>query len=154
MTALSESLAGAAVSLAAEALDSSGQLRLRATGTSMLPALRPGDMLQFHSYRIESAAVGDIVLFRRADSLVIHRVIARSDTGLVTQGDALAAPDPPVSNADVLGTLVSVTRRGRRMSWNPSTHASLGVTRWLFRRFDLATRLFLRWHRLPTRASG
>jgi len=150
----SPDLGCAATALAAEALVSFGQLRLRVTGTSMLPALRPGDELQFHSRRTESTSLGDIVLFRRANAFVIHRVVALSNTELVTQGDALAVPDPPVNKADVLGTLVSVTRRDRRMSWNPSTHASVGVTRWLFRRFDVATRLFLRWHRLPTRAAG
>jgi signal peptidase len=64
--------------LAAEVLRSSGRLRLRATGASMLPAVWPGDILSVRSHDVVEALPGDIVLFGREGTLVAHRVVERT----------------------------------------------------------------------------
>jgi len=61
--------------LAAEVLRSTGELRLRVTGTSMLPAVWPGDVLSVRGGDVTEALPGDIVLFGREGKLVAHRVV-------------------------------------------------------------------------------
>jgi hypothetical protein len=83
----------------------------------MLPAVWPGDTLVIE--RVESGAVseGDIILFGRDRRLFAHRVVAKSspagDTKILTRGDAMPQPDPPVSERDMLGKVTSVVRNGK-----------------------------------------
>lgn len=102
--------------LIVEALFRTGRAQIRAVGTSMRPALRPGDIL-----KIERPAgipeIGTIVVALRDGGLVAHRVVERIGSGdvptLVTRGDALGNCDSPLSADEVLGKVVSVVRAGR-----------------------------------------
>lgn len=148
----SKTPSNSAVSLAEVTLLASGQLRLRVTGGSMLPALIPGDVVQFQSCIAEQTEPGDVVLFRREDRFVVHRVVNKTSDGLLTQGDALAQPDLPVSSAEVIGKVVGVSRRGIIVKQDRRSALSLTLSRWLLGRSDLATRLLLRWHRQSKQA--
>lgn len=103
--------------LAGEVLRSSGRLRLRVTGWSMLPAIFPGDTLVIEPANTESIGKGDIVMFHRDRRLFVHRVSGKSggsrDLQIVTQGDGMRNPDPPVSGSQVLGKVSFVVRNGR-----------------------------------------
>ena len=105
--------------LAGEVLRSSGRLRLRVTGWSMLPAIFPGDTLVIEPANSESVGKGDIVMFRRDRRLFVHRVSGKSgsarDLQIVTQGDGMPNPDPPVSSSQLLGKVSFVVRDGRCM---------------------------------------
>jgi signal peptidase I len=105
--------------LAGEVLRSSGKLRLQVTGWSMVPTIFPGDMVIVEHSSGERVDKGDIVLFRGARALVAHRVSEKygraGDLQIITQGDALARPDPPVSAAQLLGKVSFVVRDGRCM---------------------------------------
>jgi hypothetical protein len=140
--------------LAAETLAAFGRLRLRLAGTSMLPALRPGDEVEFHALVASGAKAGDVVLFRRGGGLVAHRVLAATDEGLVTQGDSLDAPDPMVAYTDVLGLGVALTRNGRAIAWGNSQGSRSRLARWCLRRYDMASRLWLYWHRFTARRAA
>jgi len=86
----------------------------RGLGSSMLPALRPGDEALFEPLADLPPRRGDVLLYRAGDRLVAHRLLAADADGhLRLRGDALAADDPPVPAAAVLGRLVAI-RRGRR----------------------------------------
>ena len=89
--------------LAAEVLRSSGKLRFRATGVSMLPTVWPGDVLLVHRPHALPVLPGDIVLFARAGRLVAHRVVEKRDTrngtretGYEIRETAEACPAPAV----------------------------------------------------------
>ena len=138
--------AAIAASLAREHLLRTGTLRIRVTGASMLPALRPGDELEFQACAASEVPSGAVALYRRGERLVVHRVVNREGESLVTRGDALAQPDPPVAADEVMGQLVVVKRYGRQRHILPP--ANQRVASWLLRRSDLLTRAFLRWHRL------
>ena len=81
--------------LAAEVLRSSGKLRLRANGASMLPAVWPGDILHVRRQGVAEALPGDIVLFGREGRLVAHRVVeVRSqDSGVRSQDSGFRIQD-------------------------------------------------------------
>lgn len=103
--------------LAGQVLRSFGTLRLRVTGSSMLPSLWPGDLLLIHREDFGRISTGDIVLFTRGGRLFAHRVVSsagqRGGEQLVTRGDALRAPDPPVTSAELLGRVCLIVRAGK-----------------------------------------
>ena len=107
--------------LATEVLCSSGQLRLRVTGWSMLPSVWPGDTLMIERTSGDAVSAGDIVLFGRDRRLFAHRVVAKSgaqDVKIITQGDGMPRPDPAVTAADLLGKVSYIVRNGRLLAPN------------------------------------
>jgi len=87
------------------------------TGESMLPTLAPGDALQVE-FGGGRPRPGDLVLFRQADGLVVHRCLARlrgpdgEATVLRMRGDGRPTFDPPVADGDVRGLVRAIRRRG------------------------------------------
>ena len=135
--------------LAGEVLRTSGRLRLKVTGWSMLPTVRPGDALTIDQATIDCISSGDIVLFRRDGRLFVHRVIQKSDNaGLITQGDGMPHSDPPVSSGEVLGKVSSIMRDGK--SLEPSSRLSLSgrAVAALVRRSPSAARVVVGVHNL------
>ena len=104
--------------LALEGLRSFGELRLRASGVSMLPTLLPGDLLLIRRASHDEVSGGDIVLYRRDDSLFVHRVLESAAARLITGGDSMAAPDPE-GPIELLGKVTSVERNGRVRTISP-----------------------------------
>jgi len=99
-------------SLASEILRRFGRLRLQVTGASMLPSLWPGDLLLIRGARFTEVSRGDLVLFFRDNRFFVHRVLDVSGDRLLTQGDGLATPDPPVGRDELLGRVLFITRDG------------------------------------------
>jgi hypothetical protein len=118
------------VGLFEEVLRRFGSARLRAQGTSMLPAICPGDEVEIQSCESGECAFGDVVAFSRDGRLFVHRVIGRDSGGnLLTQGDALLAPDAPVCAEEYLGKVTDVQRNGQavlmKTSWRQRAAAAL-----------------------------
>jgi signal peptidase I len=135
---------GVARELATEVVRSFGVLRFRATGSSMLPAIWPGDIVLVQRRRIEEIGVGEIVLFRCYGRLVSHRVIAHLGTFLVTQGDTIPQADPPVMASELLGTVTEIVQRGKRISPSTSPRLPGRIAAALLRRSSLASRALQR----------
>ena len=98
------------IELATESLRLAGRLRLRVNGSSMLPAIRAGDILEVRAARASAMAPGKVVLFRRDGRFFAHRVVRRDDGHLVTRGDALDHDDAPIGDRELLGEVVRVER--------------------------------------------
>jgi len=132
--------------LAAEVLRSSGRLRLRATGASMLPAVWPGDILSVRSHDVVEALPGDIVLFAREGRLVAHRVVERTlcedRIQWVTRGDSVGGNDAPVSSHQLLGRVTAIERGSRQITPHQSVASRLAS--WILCRSELATQALLR----------
>jgi hypothetical protein len=130
------------IELAAALVRSVGRLRLAVVGSSMLPAIRPRDLLLIRRCALEAARVGDVVLFARADRLFAHRVISNHGA-LVTRGDAVRAPDGPIDSSEFLGRVERVVRRGR--AFRPLAPRFAGrVAAGLFRHSARAGRMLTR----------
>lgn len=139
-----------ACELASETLRSSGTLRLGVSGWSMLPTLWPGDTLVVQRAGSDEIAEGDIVLFARDRRFFVHRVIRKDRSALMvqTRGDALPRPDPPVSNRELLGRVVSVERNGEFLQPNRNfTMVDRSVTA-LVRHSNSAARVAVVLHRM------
>jgi hypothetical protein len=98
---------------AIELMGRSGRIgRLPMRGGSMLPTLRPGQIVavEFAPWTLER---GDLLVFRQGDYLVVHRYLGpawrRDGTAcLRTRGDNVPSLDPPVDRDRVLGRVLAV----------------------------------------------
>jgi ribosomal protein L35AE/L33A len=129
--------------LAGEVLRTSGAIRLLALGTSMLPAIWPGDILCIERKSAGKIVHGDIVLVARDGRFFVHRAIEKRDGQWITLGDSLPQKDPPVAEAQILGKVSRIHRKAGvvvpklRRSFFGRAFASL-LCRWdWFRNFAL-----------------
>ncbi|MGA8890144.1 MAG: nucleotidyltransferase family protein [Anaeromyxobacteraceae bacterium] len=92
----------------------------------MFPFIRDGDVVTIEPIGPRAVRVGDVVAFRhpsRSD-LVIHRAVAVVGAGWLMRGDACAGPDGVVAEADILGRIAAVERRGRSVGFGAGSGAS------------------------------
>ena len=133
-------------SLAVEVLRRFGEARLRVTGSSMLCAMWPGDLVAVRRQEMGEIRRGHVVLFVRDGRFFVHRVVGkirREDrTLLVTRGDRLKENDPPVSPAELLGRVTGVIRGSRCLV--PRITVGRRIGSWLLCRSELGTRMALR----------
>jgi len=163
----------AACELIAQALRAGEEIRLRVTGTSMIPAIWPGDVLKVSPLTKTSIAEGRIVLFIRDGRLFAHRVVARCGPQLITRGDAVNDCDPPVSAAELLGVVTGIIRlRGtvakplqsvgpagacpESARWVPVITPSVGqrLVAFAVRHSRLAYRVVLKWPQKRSEGRG
>jgi len=142
-----------------ETLESSGQARLAVTGTSMLPSIWPGDVVEVRRESVAEISPGDVVLCARHGGFLAHRVVYRGAgvspmqhgqdahaTVLITRGDALREPDRPVTPDELLGRVTAILRGGRRIE--PRLTRWGRAASWVFSRSDLCTALVLHCRRI------
>ena len=96
--------------LLSQALLSGGLgVRFRACGTSMVPAIRDGDLLHVQPVVVEKLREGDIVLFTAGRCFRAHRLILvdRTRDVFITRGDAGVEMDGALSSQQLLGKVVA-----------------------------------------------
>jgi hypothetical protein len=89
-----------------QALRCGAGVRFKAAGRSMEPAITQGAILLVSPHVRPS--IGDIVLVCGGRGIFAHRLIGVQKDTIITRGDALEAPDPPLPPSALLGTVVSV----------------------------------------------
>jgi signal peptidase I len=134
--------------LSGEVLASSGTLRLRVTGSSMLPTVWPGNTLLIERANSEDVSEGDIVLFGRDRRLFVHRVVRKitEDSKILTRGDAMPRLDPPVVDRDLMGKVVFIQREGRCIRPKSSLSLSSRAVAAAVRRSETAARVIVGAH--------
>jgi signal peptidase I len=91
------------------------QAWLPVRGGSMLPTLREGDQVLL-APGVINLEPGDILVYRRQDELVTHRLLVGhlpGEPNFLLKGDNRLVPDPPVLSQDLLGQAIRL-RRGER----------------------------------------
>jgi len=86
-------------------------------GSSMNPALKPGDRLQVIPYNGQKVRRGDVIVFvpPGGGSRIVHRVVSIDSEGIKTRGDNNYDLDQWILRPDhILGCVVSVKRGKRR----------------------------------------
>ena len=150
MDARTKTAAGSA--LVAEVVRGFGEARFRALGTSMMPSIRPGDVLVTERRRLSEVGVGAIVLYEREQALFAHRVVEqRCDASgracLLTRGDRQWRADEPVWEENLLGQVTAIERGDRTL--RPDARPSWGgrLLRLLSRLSDWPAGLLVLYHR-------
>jgi signal peptidase I len=107
----------------AELLSLGACVRFQATGQSMYPAVKDGEIIKVEPVEPSHIKKGDIVLYRMKKGVIAHRVvrIERRNGGppfFVLRGDALETCDGIVEPRQVIGRVISVERNGRDYKLN------------------------------------
>ncbi|HZV59517.1 MAG TPA: S24/S26 family peptidase [Candidatus Eremiobacteraceae bacterium] len=142
-----------AFDLAEEVVRKFGWVRLRVTGTSMMPFMLPGDLVTVKRANINAVSSGEIVLFKRPGGFALHRVVAKttvsSTFALLTRGDRLQYNDPVISSEALLGRVESIERNGRQFRTAARPGFLMGIVAVVLRSSDAATYLYLQLAKLP-----
>ena len=127
--------------LAAEVLRARGRLCLRVRGESMLPTLRPGDIVEIERCSAADVSAGEIVLALRDERFFLHRAVGTAGR-LRTRGDSMPGLDPAFPAETLLGRAAAASRGGEsiKLAMRPWTRV-LGL---LLCHSDAARNLFLR----------
>lgn len=121
-------------------------ITLRVASWSMFPTLQKGDVLEIEE--AHDIRPGDIVVFRRDNMLICHRVTGYGRHGeLLTAGDRTRESGEAVPLRDVLAKVRAFRRRGKRLLANrpmqPTPTARLRL--WLDRFFMAWKTAWRRW---------
>jgi ribosomal protein S18 acetylase RimI-like enzyme len=108
-------------------------LRTRVRGFSMGPFIRDGDVVTIVPVTCRQPGVGDVVACvpPETERLVVHRLVAREDTGWVLRGDNSLESDGVVGGDSILGTVTRVERNGREIAFGEGHRGA--VIAWLSR---------------------
>lgn len=92
--------------------------RFKAKGFSMRPFIEDGDVITVVPFSPPEAHSGDVVAFidPRVDRLAVHRIVAKSDEGILMRGDNLPEEDGIVPMDNLLGLVTKVERQGQEVS--------------------------------------
>jgi hypothetical protein len=90
----------------------------------MVPSILPGDLVLIQRASLHEISPGEVVLFLQKGRLFVHRVVDRKivatagqleESCLITRGDRLRHEDPPVTEPELLGRLVSIERDNQKV---------------------------------------
>jgi signal peptidase len=119
------------VSAAGLALWQSQGLRFYSVQTgSMSPALQPGDLAITTKPDINNLRAGDIISYKSSQNpskIITHRIyqISQPKGYIVTKGDNLRYPDPPIALSSVTGkAAMAAPKLGQVLNW---LHKPLGL---------------------------
>ena len=136
-----------------EVLAKGAVFQFRATGWSMTPFIKDGDVITIAPLTKERLSPGKVVAYIQPATghLVVHRVIGRRGASFLIQGDnTFSRADELVCPQDILGCLIRIERQGRlvRLGLGPERYiiASLsrnGLLLTAMRRLWALKRLFL-----------
>jgi len=98
-----------------------GEVRLKVTGSSMLPVIWPGDEITVVRSEHAELQPGQVILYRRNGRLTAHRIEEIAQDHLITRGDSLPTPDAPVQIDEIVGQVVNILRNGQEIRLEHST---------------------------------
>ncbi len=116
---------GAATALLADLIARDGAAWARQASLSMAPLIQPGDAVRLVPLDRGQIARGTLIAYRREERLVVHRLLAWGEAGVVTKGDALTSPDPLVAWEQVVAQVAALRRTGK-------LPVDLGIFPWPF----------------------
>jgi signal peptidase len=91
-------------------------IEFRASGSSMYPTIKDGEMITVQPIEISKIKIGDIVLYRTQTGVIAHRVVhVKRPNQLFLCGDASNSFDAPVMPQQILGKVISTIRAGRKI---------------------------------------
>ncbi len=102
-----------------EVLARYGQITYTNVGVSMLPLLRQGkDLFTVRRKGPERCSKGDVVMYKRGDAYVLHRIIEVRPEDYVIMGDNCVSKEYGIRDEDILGVMTGFVRNGKEHSVN------------------------------------
>jgi hypothetical protein len=137
-------------------LQAGADARFEVSGRSMMPLIRPGDVVRVRRPRGESPALGDVVAVKGmpGGGLLVHRVVRLRDGRFLLRGDNTTMANGEYAADEVLAVVDEVERDGRGVwfgaGWSGRLVALLvrtGCLRRIHRAVSFARRLVRRTQR-------
>ena len=106
--------------LSKEILNKRNCLRFQASGMSMYPAIRDGDILYVRPLNCAMARVGDVIFYKsKAEQLTAHRVIKKvfntDKKVFIIRGDSNIDRGEEATLEQILGRVEAIERNGRKI---------------------------------------
>ena len=98
-----------------EELARHGQFIFTVKGRSMLPLIRPGDLVEIEQRPAGRLKRGEAALFKRSGRYVLHRILQVRAEDYVFVGDNQYRCERGIRDEQILGTLTAVIRDGKRL---------------------------------------
>jgi len=100
-------------------VDRGASLRFQASGCSMFPFIKNGDVLTVSPLDSASLRRGDVVAFSRPETgkLVVHRIVGKRDGLFLIKGDNAPEADGLVAKAGIAGLVTRVERNGKGVNF-------------------------------------
>ena len=97
-----------------EVLEKGAAFRFKATGFSMTPIVKDGDIITVSPCRPRQLRSGDIAAFvsPASDRLVVHRIVGTQDESFFIKGDNAPGYDGLIHGSRVLGRVTRIERDG------------------------------------------
>ncbi len=76
------------------------------TSSSMWPALKKGDLILVKGVKEDELKVGDVVVYKTSERLVVHRIKEMEEERIVTRGDANNVDDQPIYYEMIVGRVI------------------------------------------------
>ncbi len=122
-----------ATSLRKQLIENNHAVKIVASGYSMFPFMRNGDIQTISSVPIEEIQIGDVAVFERNNDWISHRVIdirkTNNETTLILRGDTCIQFDPLVTKENYIGKTISFERNGRTYSIEKMKFRNLMIVR-------------------------
>ena len=127
------------------------QIRFSVTSNSMQHILQIGDSVIAEVIPNTDVNLGDIIVIKRMDDFLTHRVISKSVDGWSTKGDNNVMLDPPIQKENYIGRVRIVQKTNQVIVFESSKWR--WANKLLARLGELETRAFFhhRFLRLPFR---
>lgn len=91
-----------------------GSVDLQASGTSMFPLIKDGEVCRFINFEKTCLKRGDILLYESAHGhLVAHRLILQKRGKYLCKGDSNLGVDEWISKDQIIGKMVYVNKKKR-----------------------------------------
>lgn len=138
-------------SLRKQLIENNHAVKIVASGYSMFPFMRNGDIQTIGPVPIEEIQIGDVVVFEHANKWISHRVISIQNNNtaitLILRGDTCIRLDPFVTKANYIGKTLAYERGENTINLDDKNTHSKRIIQWGLMRcyffFMLKTGLFL-----------
>ena len=90
-----------------------GKIPLKSQGQSMLPILHPNDIVYFKKIPFSKIKVDDLIVFKKKNQLITHRVIYKTKKYLIAKGDNNPNFDDKIYPQQILGKVYQIKRDGQ-----------------------------------------
>jgi len=98
---------------ARELIESGTKVRIKLSGMSMFPQLKPGYYAVVEKIQLEHLQPGDILAFQQNNNYVLHRLIHVENEVCICKGDAHNYMDPPVQYQMIIGRVEQIHSAGQ-----------------------------------------
>lgn len=114
-----------------ELLEKNECVWMKVVGKSMLPFLKSGTLIAVRKADIKDIYIGDIVLFKRDDITIAHRVVKKANQDgrflLWAKSDLSFASGAPINCEELMGKVVAFKRFGREIKIDNFIFCLLGL---------------------------